>query len=91
MIELITILQANQTWYLNKIYVNSKHIVTITESHEHNKLLREGKIQLSFDNNVVFSKLKMEYSTGFNELIVVGCPATIMEKINRNSKQLLKG
>lgn len=91
MIELITIFQTNHNWYLNKVFINPNHIVTISEADEHNNLLREGKIDLSFDKNVTFSKVKMNPTTGYNEFIVVGSPSSIMEKMNRNTKQLLKG
>jgi hypothetical protein len=58
---------------------------------EHNGLLKEGKINLGLDSGVVFSSVKMAAISGFTELIVVGSPSYIMEKINRNTKQLLKG
>ena len=91
MIELITIFQTSQSWYLNKIFVNSNHMVSIIEDLEHYKLMKEGKIDLPLDNNVRFSKVKMNPATGFDQLIVVGSPSVIMEKINKNTKQLLKG
>ena len=91
MIELITISHVNQTWYLNKVIVNPNHIVTITEATEHIKMLREGKIDLSFNEGVTFSKVKMNPATGYGEFVVVGSPSTIMEKTNKNIKQLLKG
>ena len=34
MIELITISQAGQTWYLNKIIVNPKYVSTVSESQD---------------------------------------------------------
>lgn len=91
MIELITITQIRQTWFLNKIVVNPNHVVSIVEAHEHNKLLKEGKIDLSLNEGVTFSKVKMSPSTGYDEFIVVGSPSMIMEKANKNTKQLLKG
>jgi hypothetical protein len=66
-------------------------MVSISEAVEHNTLLREGKIDLSLDKNVTFSKVKMNPSTGYTDFIVVGSPSSIMEKMNRNTKQLLKG
>ena len=91
MIELITISQAGQTWYLNKIIVNPKYVSTVSESQEHSRLLSEGKINLGLGPHVVFSKVMMAVSSGFGELVVVGSPTNIMEKINKNTKQLLKG
>ena len=91
MIELITISKAGQTWYLNKVIINPQHVATITESKEHNQVLLEGQFNLGLDPNVQFSKVKMVASSGFDELIAVGSPSMIMEKMNRNTKQLLKG
>ena len=91
MIELIPIFQANQNWYLNKVFINSNHVVTISEAPDYNKLLKEGKIDLAFDNSISFSKVKMNPITGYDEFIVVGSPRTIMEKVNKTTKQLLKG
>ncbi len=91
MIELITISKAGQTWYLNRVIINPQHVATITESREHNQILSEGQFNLGLDSNVQFSKVKMVASSGFDELIAVGSPSMIMEKMNRNTKQLLKG
>ena len=91
MIELITISQVGQTWYLNKIIVNPKYVSTVVESQEHSRLLNEGKINLGLGPHVVFSKVKMAALSGFEELVVIGSPSSIMEKITKNTKQLLKG
>ena len=91
MIELITITQTREIWYLNKVIINPSHIVTITEASEHNRMLKEGRIDLSLNEGVTFSKVKMNPITGFDEFVVVGSPTMIMEKANRNTKQLLKG
>jgi len=91
MIELITISKAGENWYLNKVIVNSQHIAMVIESNEHDLLLREGKIDLALDSKVKFSKVRMAATSGFDEFIAVGSPSTIMEKMNRNKKQLLKG
>tara|TARA_Y100000592_G_scaffold99996_1_gene178138 strand:- start:3300 stop:3494 length:195 start_codon:yes stop_codon:yes gene_type:complete len=63
----------------------------VTESNEHNSLLKEGKIELGLNSVVTFSKVQMVATSGFSELIVIGSPSSIMEKVNRNKKQLLKG
>jgi hypothetical protein len=91
MIELITISKAAGNWYLNKVVINPQHIAMVAESQEHNRLLREGKINLGFGGNIQFSKVQMALTSGFNELIVIGSPAAIMEKLSNNTKQLLKG
>ena len=91
MIELITISQANQMWYLNKVYVNPNHVVMITNAETFDNMLKEGKIDLALDKNISFSEVKMNPVTGYDKFIVVGSPSVIMEKMNKNTKQLLKG
>ena len=91
MIELITIFQANQTWYLNKVYINPSHVVMVSKAESFDKMLREGVIDLSLDKNVSFSEVKMNPITGYDKFIVVGSPYMIMEKINKDNRQLLKG
>ena len=91
MIELITISKAANNWYLNKVIINPNHVSIVIESDEHIDLLREGKIDLALDPQVRFSKVKMVASSGFTELIAIGSPATIMEKMGKSTKQLLKG
>ena len=91
MIELITISKAAGNWYLNKVVVNPEHIAMVAESQEHNRLLKEGKIGLGLNGQVQFSKVQMAIVSGFNEFIAIGSPSSIIEKINKNTKQLLKG
>ena len=91
MLELITISNVNSEWYLTKSIINPNHIIMVTDSTEHNPLLKEGKINLGFNSIVTFSKIQLAMASGFSELIVVGSPSSIMEKINKNKKQLLKG
>ena len=91
MLELVTISNVGSEWYLNKAIINPNHIVMVTESNEHNSLLKEGKIELGLNSVVTFSKVQMVATSGFSELIVIGSPSSIMEKVNRNKKRLLKG
>ena len=91
MLELVTISNIGSEWYLNKAIINPNHIVMITDSIEHNSLLKEGKMDLNFNSEIKFSKVQMATISGFSELVVVGSPSAIMEKVNKNKKQLLKG
>lgn len=54
-------------------------------------MLKEGKIDLNLNEGVTFSKVRMNPATGYDEFVVVGSPSMIMEKTNKNTKQLLKG
>ncbi len=91
MIELVSIVKTGETWYLNKVVVNPQYITTVRESREHNIMLKEGKIHIGLNEHVTFSSITLNNKTGFDEMIVVGSPEQLLEKIRNNSKQLLKG
>ncbi len=91
MIELITISKAAGNWYLNKVLINPMHVAMVTDSPEHNALLREGRLGMELAPQVRFSKVQMAITSGYNELIAVGSPSSIIEKLGNNKKQLLKG
>lgn len=91
MIELVSIVKTGETWYLNKVVVNSQYITTVSESREHNTMLKEGKIHMGLSEHVTFSSITLNTQSGFDKMIVVGSPEQLLEKIKRTSKRLLKG
>lgn len=91
MLELVTITNNNDSWQLSKIVINPEHISIITEAVSYNELLREGKIDLGLNSRISFSKLSMKGNSGFTDLIAIGSPEQILEKINKKTKILLKG
>ena len=92
MLELISVTQAGEQWYISKVVINPEHITMVAEDSHMNNLLKEGKINLGFSDLVCFSRLTMASKSGFKEIVVAYSPAQIMEKLNRRSgKQLLKG
>jgi len=91
MIELVSIVKTGETWYLNKVVVNAQYITTVAESREYNKMLREGKINMGLSEHVTFSVITLNNKSGFDEMIIIGSPSQLLEKIKKNNKQLLKG
>ena len=91
MIELVSIVKTGETWYLNKIVVNPQHISIVSEAREHNIMLREDKIHIGLSKHVSFSSITMDVKSGFEELIVVGTPEQLLEKIRNTNRQLLRG
>ena len=84
--------RTNGQYALEKIYLNPKHIVYISEDTTTNSLMKEGKISLGLVDTAKFSKVKINHDSGINEIIVVGEPAVIESKIFKNSKrQILRG
>ena len=73
------------------IYVNPKHIVFMSEEPQMRQELIEGKIDLGLDKNITFTKIKINESANFSEIVVVGTPEMIESKINTSTKKLLRG
>tara|TARA_R110002020_G_scaffold191283_1_gene391105 strand:- start:708 stop:986 length:279 start_codon:yes stop_codon:yes gene_type:complete len=73
------------------IYVNPKHIVFMSEESTFRQELIEGKIDLGLDKNITFTKIKINESANFSEIIVVGTPEMIESKISTTTKKLLRG
>ena len=92
MIKLIQINRYNPTDYrLRSIYLNPKHIIFMSEHAAFRRDLIEGKINLGLDENVTFTKIKISENSGFSEIVVVGSPEIVENKIfNSTKKRLLK-
>jgi len=73
------------------IYINPKHIVFMSEEPQLRQELVEGKINLGLDKNITFTKIKINESSSFSEIVVVGTPEMIESKINTSTKKLLRG
>ena len=81
MIELVNITKAGQTWFLNKVVINPQHISVVCEADDVNELLKEGKINIGLNEHVTFSRITMTSRSGYEDLIVVGSPTQLLEKI----------
>lgn len=87
------------TWYkergkshlqLGKVYVNTKHIVSVRPDKEMDTLLREGRLITELDPSHNFSVVAINSGDHTQDIRVVGSPALIAEKCSKE-KILLKG
>ena len=90
MLELITVYNLQEDFYVSKILINPSHISVVQDHHEYNNLLQEGKMNLDFDKSVKFSRIVMSGQAGFQNYVVVGSANQIREKLTRNNIQLLR-
>ena len=90
MLELISVYNLQETFYVSKMLVNPSHITIIRDCHNYNNMLKEGKMNLDFDKNVRFSEITMSGHAGFQNYVVVGSAEQLREKLNRNNIQLLR-
>ena len=64
----------------------------MSESVKERQELLEGRINLNLDKNAVFTKIKIAESSDVFDIVVVGEPAQIENKIFKSSsRSLLKG
>ena len=75
--------------FLNEIYINSSHIVSVSEDPTaHEGLIKETK-KLGLVDNVRFSKIILLEGNSTRALTVVGAPSEIHNKIKK--RQILRG
>lgn len=79
------------TYTLTSIYVNPKHIVFLSEDRNLKRRLVEGQINLGLDKNITFTRVKINESAHFSEIVVVGTPEMIESKIFSSKRKILRG
>ena len=93
LVELVELRKRNDgAYYLSKIYVNPKHIIYVSEDRQTTMLMKEGSTGLGLVKGATFSKIKIDEGSRPNNIVVVGDPSSIEDKIFRKSaKQILRG
>ena len=91
LVELVEVKKKKDAKYtLQKIYLNPKHIVYITEDTRMPLLLENDNLGLM--DGVSFSKIKINHEQGGDNITVVGTPELIESKIFKNStRKILRG
>ena len=76
---------------LREIFINPEHIVCLREDEIYNRLLSEGRLG-ALDKRQVLTRVYLNRGQSGIDLVVVGDPSVIQEKLGLNSsKQLLRG
>ena len=77
---------------LKTIYVNPKHVITITEDL-HTKTVNETRwpILEGLNKNHSFSKISINSGSQSRSITVVGSPESVMKALKKNERQLMKG
>ena len=94
LVELIEIREITRDNYsLKTIYINPDQVVYLSENNKMKQQLQEGKLNLGLNQNFTnFTNIRMNYQSYASNLVVVGDPGMIEQKINNSKrKQLLKG
>ena len=94
LVELIQITETGKENYsLKTIYINPDQVVYLSENSQLKQRLQEGKLNLGLNQNFTnFTNVRMNYQSYASNIIVIGDPGLIEQKINNSKrKQLLKG
>tara|TARA_Y100001963_G_C6629694_1_gene375706 strand:- start:206 stop:496 length:291 start_codon:yes stop_codon:yes gene_type:complete len=72
------------------IFINPEHVVCLREDEKYKILLMENKLG-ELSKNQTFTKVYMNRGQSGIDVIVVGEPSHIQEKLGLATKQLLRG
>ena len=76
---------------LREIFVNPEHVICLREDYHTLQLLQEGRLPDDLDTRQKFTRVQMNRGSTGLDIIVVGCPSTVEQKLNTSKKMLLKG
>ena len=91
LVELVQVINNGTGYSLSKIYLNTRHIVFISEDQRTQSLIRESN-NLGLAPETTFSKIRINDAGLSREISVVGDPTMIESKIFRKKRQnILRG
>ena len=80
----------NKHYTLREVFINPEHVIMIREEKRMKELNENGMIASQLDTAHQFSKLTINRGNTGTEIVVVGSP-TIVENRLQKGKQLLRG
>ena len=83
--------QSTQNYTLREIYINPKHVISLREDDNIKRKLNEGILPDGLNNSHCFTRMMLDKGQTGVELIIVGSPHTIQEKIKEQNSELLLG
>lgn len=82
---------ANKTYSLREISINPSHVICLREESAMLRRLDEGTLPEGLDSRQRFTKLTLDRGQTGLELIVVGDPSQVREKLHISTRELLRG
>tara|TARA_R100000664_G_scaffold34022_1_gene53498 strand:+ start:1665 stop:1958 length:294 start_codon:yes stop_codon:yes gene_type:complete len=79
------------TYTLREVFVNPEHVVMIREERRLKEMNERGVINENLNKNHRFSKLTINRGQSGTDIVVIGAPDLIETKLQRSTKQLLRG
>jgi len=79
------------TYTLREVFINPEHVIMIREERRLKEMNERGVINENLNKNHRFSKLTINRGQSGTDIVVIGAPDLIETKLQRNTKQLLRG
>jgi hypothetical protein len=76
---------------LREVYINPEHVVILREDEHTSRLLQEKRLPLDLDERQKFTRLTMQRGSSGTEVVVVGTPDIVREKLFKKEPELLRG
>tara|TARA_R110002020_G_scaffold44324_1_gene127951 strand:- start:239 stop:535 length:297 start_codon:yes stop_codon:yes gene_type:complete len=83
--------QEAKKYAMREVFVNPDHVVCLRSEPNYGKLLQEGILPEGLDNRQEFTRVHMSRGQLGLDIIVIGAPSVIEDKLGRSEKQLLRG
>ena len=83
--------QEAKRYSVREVFVNPDHVVCLRSEPNYGKLLQEGVLPEGLDNRQEFTRVHMSRGKLGLDIIVVGSPSSIEDKLGRSQKQVLRG
>lgn len=94
-IQLVEIYESSKftekKYELREVFINPEHVVCLREEPRFKMLLQEGMLPEGIDERQDFTRVQMNKGTLGLDIVVVGGPQSVEEKIRKTKKTLLKG
>jgi len=82
---------AKQKFTLREIYINPKHVISLREDANFERRLGEGVLPPELDGRQRFTRLTIDKGHAGLEIVVVGAPKIVEEKMRSAKRELLQG
>jgi|TARA_Y100000034_G_C6518933_1_gene223258 hypothetical protein len=82
---------SEKKYKLREVFINPEHIVCLRDEPRLKALLSEGRLPEGMDSRQEFTRVYMNRGQSGLDVVVVGAPQVIEDKIGETKKQILKG
>ena len=82
---------AKPAFTMGEVWINEEYVVSIRDARGYKALLQEGLLPDGLDEAHSFTTITTHNGRLTENHVVVGSPVAIAERLNRDTKTLLKG